>query len=183
MEKTARDLHPALRRVFASNGYAGASIARLAAASELGKASLYHHFPGGKADMARALIRDAVSVLQRSVFGAGGAESDPKSQLETLLEEFASYVDNGRSPCLLALFALENAEALDRDQLASQFESWQHLVSAQFEALGDSPKAARRRAERLLADLYGFLCMAMMRNDPTVFSRGIKQLRREIRKG
>ncbi len=41
-----------LAAAFRRDGYDGASIARLSAATGLGKASLYHYFPGGKQDMA-----------------------------------------------------------------------------------------------------------------------------------
>ncbi|MEM1434969.1 MAG: TetR/AcrR family transcriptional regulator [Pseudomonadota bacterium] len=182
MDNTGEDRRTALRGVFLHNGYAGTSIANLAAATELGKASLYHHFPGGKAAMARALIRDAVTDLQQNAFAGAQDDDDPKARIGVVIDEFERYVEHGRAPCLLALFALENAEVLDRPQLARQFESWLEDVAQAFEALGEPPKAARRRADRLFADLYGFICLAALRSDPKVFTRGIKQLRRELKR-
>ena len=41
-----------LLATFRDQGYDGASLAELSAATGLGKSSLYHHFPGGKVDMA-----------------------------------------------------------------------------------------------------------------------------------
>jgi len=46
-----------LGQVFRERGYEGATLTQLAAATGLGKASLYHHFPGGKAEMADVLVR------------------------------------------------------------------------------------------------------------------------------
>ncbi|MFT7651655.1 MAG: TetR/AcrR family transcriptional repressor of lmrAB and yxaGH operons, partial [Candidatus Azotimanducaceae bacterium] len=37
-----------LRQVFITRGYDGATLAHLSASTGLSKASLYHHFPGGK---------------------------------------------------------------------------------------------------------------------------------------
>lgn len=182
MDNSVEDRRAALRAVFLRNGYAGTSIANLAAATELGKASLYHHFPGGKAAMAKSLIRDAVADLQQNAFSGAKNSTDPKARIAVLIDEFERYVEHGRAPCLLALFALENAEVMDRPQLARQFESWLEDVTQAFEALGESPKGARRRADRLLADLYGFVCMAALRSDPKVFTRGIKHLRRELKR-
>jgi len=50
-----------LGQVFRERGYEGATLTQLAAATGLGKASLYHHFPGGKAEMADVLVRDAIA--------------------------------------------------------------------------------------------------------------------------
>lgn len=180
MQSKLSDLKESLRKVFLDHGYAGSSIANLAAASDLGKASLYHHFPGGKADMARALVREAIGRLQRATTSLSSTD-EPRANLERLLDEFDAYVEGGKRPCLLALFASEHAEVIDHAQLARQFEHWRQQVSAQYEALGASPKAARRRAERLLADLYGFLSLANLCAEPEIFERGMKQLRRDLR--
>ena len=50
------ELLNALSDVFRKRGYEGATLAELAAAANLGRASLYHHFPGGKAEMARQVL-------------------------------------------------------------------------------------------------------------------------------
>ena len=72
-------------------------------------------------------------------------------------------------------------EVIDAAQLALQVEHWRQQVAEQFEALGASAKASRRQAERLLASLYGYLSLARLGNDPKIFRRGVKQLRRELK--
>lgn len=53
MPSASRDVHiPALFQLFRESGYDGVSLAQIAVATGLGKASLYHHFPGGKVEMA-----------------------------------------------------------------------------------------------------------------------------------
>ena len=47
----------ALFDLFRRAGYEGVSIGEISAATGLGRSSLYHYFPGGKADMAAAVIR------------------------------------------------------------------------------------------------------------------------------
>ncbi|MEM9880637.1 MAG: helix-turn-helix domain-containing protein, partial [Pseudomonadota bacterium] len=46
----------AMKQVFAQHGYEGASLTALGKAGGLSKAGLYHHFPGGKADMASQVL-------------------------------------------------------------------------------------------------------------------------------
>ena len=43
---------PVLAEVFRAHGYEGASLSLITRATGLGKGSLYHLFPGGKAEMA-----------------------------------------------------------------------------------------------------------------------------------
>lgn len=60
------ELLNALLQVFSAKGFEGASLAELASASSRSKASLYHHFPGGKQQMIEVLVercRQALDVL------------------------------------------------------------------------------------------------------------------------
>lgn len=47
---------PCLLQLFRQYGYDGATLARISEATGLGKASLYHHFPGGKDEMVQAVM-------------------------------------------------------------------------------------------------------------------------------
>src|SRR5437762_12723369 len=49
-------LLPVLGEVFRAHGYEGATLALITEATGLGKGSLYHFFPGGKAQMAAAVL-------------------------------------------------------------------------------------------------------------------------------
>ena len=50
------DTLPALAVVFRECGYDGASLALIGQHTRLGKGSLYHFFPGGKEEMADAVL-------------------------------------------------------------------------------------------------------------------------------
>jgi TetR/AcrR family transcriptional repressor of lmrAB and yxaGH operons len=53
--------------VFRDRGYEGASLADLSEATGLGKSSLYHHFPGGKEQMAEAVLERAKAFIQSAI--------------------------------------------------------------------------------------------------------------------
>ena len=57
------DLLPQVAEVFRESGYDGTSISRITEKTGLGKGSLYHFFPGGKAEMAAAVLADAGAVI------------------------------------------------------------------------------------------------------------------------
>ena len=52
------DALPALAEVFREHGFEGASLSLISERTGLGKGSLYHFFPGGKEEMAAAVLDD-----------------------------------------------------------------------------------------------------------------------------
>ena len=54
--------------LFRTYGFEGVSIKRLADATGLEKASLYHRYPGGKDEIAMAIAKDVVAWFQTNVF-------------------------------------------------------------------------------------------------------------------
>ena len=60
---------PALAEAFREHGFAGPSVTALCAATGLGTGSLYNFFPGGKEEMAAAVLADVDAWFAASVFG------------------------------------------------------------------------------------------------------------------
>ena len=95
----------AIGEVFETRGYDGATLTLLSAATGLGKASLYHHFPGGKADMAAALLRDRVALLETAgVLEAAGQPAALRAAGSEFIDGFREYVEDGNRNCLLLVF-------------------------------------------------------------------------------
>ena len=65
----------AARRLFARRGYAGTSMADVAAAAGVSKATVFHHF-GNKRGLYQALIADAVSGFREQVVPLLDAEGE-----------------------------------------------------------------------------------------------------------
>ena len=53
-----------LTKTFRTSGYDGASLARLSESTGIGRSSLYHYFPGGKEEMAQAVLAHANAWLE-----------------------------------------------------------------------------------------------------------------------
>jgi AcrR family transcriptional regulator len=174
-------LNDALRGVFLDAGYAGASLTRLAAATELGKASLYHYYPGGKAEMAQTLVREAIYQLQLEVFSPLSRGGPPEDQLLACIDGFSRYVAGGQQNCIISLFTAEQAPVVDGRQIAAQFDDWCRQLAEPYVALGQKPKAALRSARQLLAGLYGALALSQLLGDPKEYRRGAKRLKNQLR--
>jgi AcrR family transcriptional regulator len=171
-----------LRGVFERNGYAGATLSQLAAATGLGKSSLYHHFPGGKREMAQALLRHAVARAEILAFSRLQGPEHPATRLATFLEGFSRYVDDGAGHCLLAVLAQGGAHKELGPEIAAQVTDWTNLLTKTLEESGLKPKRARRLAGDLLDQLYGSLTVAKMLNHPDHFRRTVKRVAKRLRK-
>lgn len=169
-----------LETVFESRGYEGATLNQLAEASGLGKASLYHHFPGGKAEMAAVLLRGAVARLEAKAFARLQSTEPARQRLARFIEGFADYTQQGERNCLIAVFSQGSAAEVHGEAVAAQFDTWLQRLSAVYEDSGCRPKRAQREAAALLAGLYGYLLTAQLLRDPASFTRGLKRLRKAL---
>jgi AcrR family transcriptional regulator len=171
-----------LKAVFLTRGYEGATLAELARAAGLGKASLYHHFPGGKEEMASVLLRDAVAQLEQAAFARLKDPRPAEERLRRFVDGFDSYVAGGAQPCLVATLAQGSISERYGAQIREQFRDWQRQLAQVFEEAGQKPKRADRSGQALLAGLYGYLLTATLLGEPGHFRRGAKRLRKELPK-
>ena len=173
-----------LQSVFIERGYDGATLVHLAHATGLSKASLYHHYPGGKPEMAASLVRHAIARLQRMAFQHLQAHTAPAQALQEFIAGFAAYTNHGHSACFLAVIshhgtAHEEITPL-QNEISRQFGDWHKALAATFEALGEKPKRADRKAHELIARLYGALMNAKIHREPRLFEKAIARLTKEI---
>lgn len=79
-----------LAEVFRRHGYDGASMAEISAATGLGRSSLYHWFPGGKDEMAAAVLQATVDALSAELRSA--ARGDPAAFQRVLRDLSARFL-------------------------------------------------------------------------------------------
>jgi TetR/AcrR family transcriptional repressor of lmrAB and yxaGH operons len=165
-----------LGKVFAQHGYAGASLTQLASAAGMNKSSLYHYFPGGKREMAAALLRQAIANLETNAFARLQSPAAPAARLQSFLDGFVDYLDAGTGHCLLAVLAQDGSQAPARTQIAAQVADWAGQLAITLEEGGVKRKRAQRLAAELLNQLYGSLLLGKMLNDPKHFLRTVRRL-------
>lgn len=169
----------ALRGVFQARGFDGATLTQLAGAAGLSKASLYHHFPGGKNEMAAVLLRDSVAELERLAFSRLTGPKAPAERIGRFVEGFGDYVANGGGSCLVQVLAEGGAGPEHSEIIARQYDDWLGRLAATFTDAGVKPRRARRLATELLAGLYGQLALARLLGRPELFRRHLKRLRKK----
>jgi AcrR family transcriptional regulator len=155
----------ATAELFRRQGYNGTGLKQVVAEADAPFGSLYHHFPGGKAELGDEVIRKAGAFFQALVVAvydeASGSAEDAvravfKGAGETL--EATDYED----ACPIATVALEVASTDDRLRRATAdvFEQWTVALT---ERLGD-----RDQALAVIAALEGafVLCRASRSTEP-----------------
>lgn len=169
-----------LMGVFRRLGYEGASLAELSKATGLGRSSLYHYFPGGKEDMARATLErlgEWVDIhLLRPLRGAGA----PEERLERVVLVLDGLYASGQDACLLGTLVHGESRHLFQSQLRASFTA----VIAAFADLvvesGVDPVIAQQRAEDAVIRIQGALVLSSGLNDNKPFRRVIEHLRADL---
>lgn len=178
MDERRTELIEALSGVFRRQGYAGASLSQLAAATGLGKATLYHHFPGGKDEMAAAALGASIEELDRLAFTKLNGKGSRNGRLEEFVAGFGHYVDGGTRACLVAALAGGECPAALEAEIHRATARWLDQLTGVFRDSGQSRKRASRSARELLGRLYGALALARMLEDPKAFRQALKHLPR-----
>lgn len=161
---------------FRKHGYDGASLATISERTGLGKSSLYHHFPGGKEQMARDVLAHLNAAL-RPTFQAVEDEPHPKKKLDLMLDAVDAFYEGGRKACLLERLGASVDRARFGAPLRATFVGWMTVLADICRAAGLSPAAARRRAEAAIVRIEGALVVAAGIGDPSVFGRTLDELR------
>lgn len=170
------DLLERLTAVFRSVGYEGASLALLAQETGLAKAALYHRFPGGKEDMARAVLagvgREMSLIVLRHL--EGGAS--PRRKIAAMLDGLAAFYDDGDTSCLADLFSMKGVPETVRSPLAGGLRAWMKALARVAEEAGVGPGEAMRRAEDAVVRVQGALVVARALGDREPFRRTLDRL-------
>src|SRR5258708_31154269 len=90
------ELLPLLAEVFRSHGYEGATLALIGEATGLGKGSLYHFFPGGKAQMAAEVLSEIDHWFEVNVFAPLRKSDAPAEAIAGMIKAVENYFRSGQ---------------------------------------------------------------------------------------
>jgi AcrR family transcriptional regulator len=164
-----------LGEVFQRLGYDGASLAELSRGTGLGKSSLYHYFPGGKEEMALAVLRNVHCWIEQNAIAALEGEGSPKERLERMLNALDTLYAGGKNACVLGNLVVGEARHLYQRQLQSIFSAWVEGLERLGLEARLSRRTARERAEDVVLQIEGALILSSGLNDPTSFRRLLRK--------
>ena len=166
--------------VFRSHGYEGTTMAVLSQATGLKKASLYHHFPGGKNEMLETAVLATIVELERRVFRFLDTHDDAAERVTQVLDGFETYTNGGRRSCLLAVIAQSSVADNFRSRIGAQFSAWTSRLSTTLVEYGHDPKRADTLALETLETLYGSLVVGRLLGTFEIFALGLERCRTNI---
>ena len=148
----------ATAELFRRQGYNGTGLKQVVAEAEAPFGSLYHHFPGGKAELGEEVIEKAGAFFQAMVTAVYDEEASAADSVRAVFVGAAETLEatDYEDACPIATVALEVASTDDRLRAATAavFARWTEALT---ERLGD-----RERALAIIAALEGgfVLCRA-----------------------
>lgn len=151
-------------------GLPGTGVKQILSAAEAPFSSLYHHFPGGKEELAAEAIRTAGDWYQEHVQDAWDAAPDLPGSITAIFDGAAHELiaSDYADACPIATVALEISSVSEpmREASAETFESWLSLLRQRFVAAGIKPKRARELAVELFCAIEGAFLLSRATRSP-----------------
>ncbi|MEL6276596.1 MAG: TetR/AcrR family transcriptional regulator [Bacteroidota bacterium] len=167
-----------LLSVFRTKGYEGASLGELAQAAGLKKASLYHRFPGGKKEMATAVLTYVNEWVVENLYQVlTDKELTPEQRIDQALDNINALYSAGKKTCILRSLSMTTSMQLFGHMISAGMKKW---LSA-FEQLGLafhlSPAVAKQYAMLSLIEVQGSLVVTQGLNQNKIFADVLLRIR------
>lgn len=172
-----------LLKVFRQYGYEGATLARLSAATGLGKASLYHHFPKGKEEMAAAVLNQKQQWFEEHILQPLRDDHPSSERIRMMCKNVDELYNRGQHSCLLAVLALGGeSNDLFHAQIKFALKTWIDTLAQVLVDAGIERSLAQHRAEDAILQIQGSLVLAKGTDDTAPFKRILQGLPDELLK-
>lgn len=169
------DIVPMIAEIFRELGYEGASLSRITERTGLGKGSLYHFFPGGKEEMASAILAEVAAWFENFVYEPLRRD-DPEQAIAAMWKTVDEYFCSGRRICLIGAFALDDTRDRFAGAIRSYFRQWIDALRDALVRSGRDRDCAVVDAEEVVLGIQGALVLARALDDRSVFSRALERL-------
>lgn len=164
-----------IAEVFRELGYEAATLSRITEKTGLGKGSLYHFFPGGKEEMAAAVLADVDRWFERFVFEPLRRD-EPVEAIGGMWRAVDDYFRSGRRICLVGAFALEGTRDLFSAAIDGYFRRWIEALRDALVRHGRNAGDAALDAEEAVSGIQGALVLARALGDTDLFTRSLRRL-------
>ncbi|HEV8693043.1 MAG TPA: TetR/AcrR family transcriptional regulator [Lysobacter sp.] len=161
-------------------GYDAASLGQLSKATGLGRSSLYHYFPGGKEEMARAVFDRVDEWARAAILAPMLASGTPEQRLDEVIAALDGYYAGGAEACLFGNLVVGDARDLFQDRLGAAFRKLIDGLARLAREKGVPDRDAQQRAEDAVVRIQGALIVARGLGDPAPFRRVLKRLPQDL---
>jgi len=175
----------AMQRTLQRNGLHGTGLTELLAQAKAPKGSLYHHFPGGKEELALAAIEQTAEQLVRFFTRLFAEHDDPLEAIAHWIESALRRIEASefRLGCPMAAAALDsNAEDIDlRLAINHSFNRVQQQLASHLNTAGYPAEHSADLAALIFSSYEGGLIMARVAGDTLPLERAFRALLGHVR--
>ena len=165
-----------IAEVFRLYGYEGASISLLSRATGLERASLYHRFPGGKEEMAAAVVARTGGWFEDNIFVPLRAPGTAAERLRRVAANLRDFYRRGTLWCVLDVMTLGGGSETIRNSVRAAYAAWLEAFERIGRDVGMPGSLARARAQQALIEIEGSLVVARVTGDSKPFLRVVEKL-------
>ncbi|UCZ88267.1 MULTISPECIES: TetR/AcrR family transcriptional regulator [unclassified Gordonia (in: high G+C Gram-positive bacteria)] len=183
MARTVLDRSDAVRAlagVFRKRGFEAGSLSVIQQETGLGRGSLYHFFPDGKTDMARAVLDEVSEWFEERVFVPLRTTESATQAVEAMSQEVADYFMSRESVCLFAAMTLGQEKETFADAVRSYFSDWVDALAEALRRGGLTNQEASDRALDAVAAIQGGLILARAYDDSATFLHIVDRTRQRL---
>jgi AcrR family transcriptional regulator len=155
--------------LFRERGYSGTGFRDVIAHSDAPRGSIYHHFPGGKVQLAEEAVRYAGDFVAAGTESAMGTPRDPVAAVHAFIGWWRRVLvkSDFQAGCPIVAVTVESHE--EAPQLAAAaaqaFQRWQDALAAGLRAGGADPARATRLAMLIVTSVEGATIVCRARRD------------------
>ena len=170
------DVLPQLAEVFRTYGFEGASLARITEGTGLGKGSIYNFFPGGKEEMADAVLAEIDGWFRDQVFQPLRAAEDAGQGVADMFTAVGRYFQSGHKVCLVGVFALGHERDRFAVKVQAYFAEWVDALASALVRGGRDAATAQALSEEVVGGIQGALVLARAAGEPELFMRALERM-------
>ncbi len=168
-EATRERLVRSTASLLRTQGYAATALRDIVEASGVPKGSLYHHFSGGKEELAAEAVRRSGQAILQRLQAIAERSKDPAAGVAAFCDYYVAQLrDSGfRRGCPLATVALEAAPNVDAVQqaCAEAFAGIERFFAGELRRHGVGRAAAASAASFTVSAVEGALVLAKAKRD------------------
>ena len=168
-EDTKRKLLSTTSKLLRTHGYAATGVSQVLKESGVPKGSLYHHFPGGKVELAAEAVNFSNSFIAERLELLVAASPDAASAFEAFCDFYSqSLIDtNFEKGCPIATITLEVATDVPaiRRRCDEGFERILDIFRRELVAEGADPRHAADVVTMALSAVEGALILCRAKQD------------------
>ncbi len=169
--------------VFRRHGFEGASMSELSKEAGLQKASLYHRFPGGKEEMAQAVLDRVGHIIEEQIIiPLDDPNITPDEKADILIQSIRTIYNEGCNSCLFNVLSYPTTEKSPfSDTIKKAFETLGSTISHLLQEYGMDVLKAEQNAQTILMLIQGSLVLSRGIDSTVPFQNAMELIEKIIK--